>query len=132
MDCKCGCGQKTNLAVHNDSKQGHVKGEPYKYLVGHHPKKQKSEKPLGTIKEGANCLWIKTSTGWDLEHRVIAEKVLGRKLKSTEEVHHVDEDRFNNKNNNFVICENHDYHMLLHERLKELKTKQWLATLKIG
>jgi hypothetical protein len=50
------------------------------------------------------------------QHREVAEKALGRKLTGSEEVHHIDFDTSNNKNENLVICPNHEYHMLLHIR----------------
>lgn len=55
----------------------------------------------------------RTSTKNRHEHRVIAESVLGRKLKKNEVVHHLDCDRSNNKNNNLVIMER-GYHSWLH------------------
>lgn len=33
--CQCGCGQKTGLAVQNNTKTGYVKGQPYRYANGH-------------------------------------------------------------------------------------------------
>jgi len=36
-------------------------------------------------------------------------------------VHHVDEDRENNKRNNLVVCEDDAYHFLLHRRMRALK-----------
>jgi hypothetical protein len=50
------------------------------------------------------------------EHILIAEKILGRPLKGSETVHHVDDDGFNNKPDNMVLCPNQQYHMLLHMR----------------
>lgn len=34
--CHCGCGEKTNLADRTRPRLGHVKGEPMKWIVGHH------------------------------------------------------------------------------------------------
>lgn len=48
-------------------------------------------------------------------HVIIAEGVLRRPLKKGEEVHHADENKLNNSNDNLVIC-NRAYHQLLHMR----------------
>jgi len=54
--------------------------------------------------------------GTEYVHRLLAELVLGRKLKTKEQVHHVDEDKSNNTNSNLVICPDEAYHKLLHSR----------------
>lgn len=33
--CHCGCGQKTKVATKNVRKHGYVRGEPYRFIVGH-------------------------------------------------------------------------------------------------
>ena len=49
-------------------------------------------------------------------HRAIVERVLGRSLKGSECIHHMDGNRLNNNNNNLVVCPNGAYHKLLHKR----------------
>lgn len=63
--------------------------------------------------------WISINGRRVQEHRYLAEKALGRPLKSNEVVHHVDMDKTNNKPGNLVICTK-DYHLLLHQRMQLL------------
>lgn len=37
--CHCGCGQKTNRAATTDRARNHIKGEPYRFIFGHHRRK---------------------------------------------------------------------------------------------
>lgn len=56
-----------------------------------------------------------------LEHLLVAEKALGKRLPRKARVHHVDENRTNNVPGNLVICPNDAYHQLLHMRMRALK-----------
>lgn len=53
-------------------------------------------------------------------HVEVGEKALGKALPQGAEMHHVDGDPKNNTPTNLVICPNHEYHMLLHQRQRAL------------
>ena len=56
-----------------------------------------------------------------MHHVSLIEKVLGRQLKGSEQVHHVDSNSYNNENSNLVVCPNKTYHALLHIRTEALE-----------
>jgi hypothetical protein len=51
--CECGCGQATNIAKETNSRHGHTKGQPYRFLLGH-------RKRLGLI-PAAERFWSKVA-----------------------------------------------------------------------
>ena len=53
-----------------------------------------------------------------LEHRAVAEQLLGRPLKSSEVVHHIDGDKRNNAPENLVVLPSQSEHMKLHLNAK--------------
>ncbi len=57
------------------------------------------------------------------EHRVVAERMLGRKLKKGEVVHHIDGNKRNNDPENLIIFKNQaehlDWHKMLDDRYAE-------------
>lgn len=61
--------------------------------------------------------WVVTVNGAPkLRHIHIAEQALGRPLPKGAQVHHFDENRGNDRNDNLVICPSYAYHRLLHKR----------------
>lgn len=65
-------------------------------------------------------LYRSSKTGSRYLHLEIAEAALGRPLPPEAELHHVDGNPANNAGN-LVICPNHEYHMLLHQRQRALE-----------
>ena len=56
-----------------------------------------------------------------LGHAWAAEKALGHALPKGAQVHHVNGDKTDNRNENLVICPNNEYHKLLHKRQRALE-----------
>jgi hypothetical protein len=56
------------------------------------------------------------------KHRMVAEQALGRPLPARAQIHHIDEDKRNFRNDNLVICQDDAYHKLLHQRLRAYRT----------
>lgn len=48
------------------------------------------------------------------EHVVVAERAFGKALPTKVVVHHFNDNRSDNRNDNLVICQDQSYHMLLH------------------
>jgi len=55
-------------------------------------------------------------------HVVVAEKALGHALPVGAHVHHVNEDKLDNRPENLVICPDWTYHKLIHQRMRALET----------
>lgn len=75
----------------------------------------------GTIM-GNGYTAVSVGTHKKLEHRIIAEQALGKRLPEKAVVHHIDGDRSNNERSNLVICENTAYHRLIHQRQYALES----------
>ena len=58
-----------------------------------------------------------------MEHRLVMAEYLGRKLTREEIVHHIDEDRLNNRIENLMLFKNNGEHLAYHGKSK--KERGW-------
>jgi hypothetical protein len=72
-------------------------------------------------KQGDNYLISKKIKDRRRIYIKIVEKAIGKKLPVGAIIHHADGNRKNNNNNNLIICQNENYHKLLHARERALK-----------
>lgn len=122
--CQCGCGRKTKIAHKTIKGLKWIKGEPTRFINGHNKSRWKG----GRTTSGHGYILINrhghikaNGSGQVLEHILVAEKVLGTSLPQGCVVHHLDGDGTNNRNDNLVICQDNNYHKLLHVRTRALK-----------
>lgn len=134
--CLCGCGRPTRISTVNDKSKGWVKGRPLRYVKGHCARVLAKRGPDhynwqgGRQRSSHGYVVIHCTDGKRrYEHTLVAQKILGRKLRSyglgdprNEVVHHIDGDKINNMPSNLLIC-THEYHVALHHRLE--KSAAW-------
>jgi len=121
--CECGCGSPAPIAKMTRKRYGHIKGQPTRFINGHNGKGKLSHWWKGGVVKHRGRFLVhmldhprSTSTGYVFRYRLIAEKALGKLLPEKAVIHHLDEMRGNDENNNLIICENERYHNLLHLR----------------
>lgn len=79
-----------------------------------------------------NIGWGYARSGGRYRHREVAERLLGRALPATAEIHHVDHDKKNNAPSNLVVCQDRAYHQLLHRRERALRVCGDATAIKCG
>ena len=87
--CECGCGKPTPIANRNRKSKGQIKGEPLRFINGHNKSRE-----LNPNWRGGKTANRKTFNGL---------------IPAGAEVHHHTIEQL-------VVCQNHSYHMLLHQR----------------
>ena len=54
------------------------------------------------------------------EHREVMERMLGRKLKKSERVHHIDNKKNHNPKQNLYLCRDNSHHKFVHSNLERV------------
>jgi len=110
--CQCGCGEPVSRAKLTDARRGIKRGDYHRFSGPGHYQRTKydgSSYKAVTVARGRN----------QMIHRIRAENALGRPLPKGVEVHHADGSR--DPYGPLVICPNHQYHRLLHARMRVIK-----------
>ena len=128
--CQCGCGQKTAIIEENSFTRGLIKGEPRKYLKGHHTK---GKKLLNRCRENNNNWrggeYIRedgyamvyqpdhphaNQNGYIRKSRYVIEKKIKSILPKDVIIHHINHNRSYDKMENLQILSSHAEHRKVH------------------
>ena len=124
--CKCNCGSFTNgiWKTGHNLRLNPLPGNLGEFIKGKKGKENPFWKGGTKISNGykyihkpnhKNC----SKLGYVAEHRLKMEDKIGRILKTTESIHHIDEDKLNNKIENLVLIKNQAEHNKFHIRLRD-------------
>jgi len=126
--CECGCGKPAPIATATSKAKGHVRGKPLRFINGHSSRNQLTGSKSSAWKNGiivnsdGRHLVLcpehpaANTRGRVLRYRLIAEKALGKILPTGAVVHHVNQNAGDDRNCNLVVCEDENYHRLIHKR----------------
>jgi hypothetical protein len=93
---------------------------------GHHPNWRGGR---WQVKAGYMMVKCPLRNRYNHEHHVIGERVLGRKMKRDELVHHLNADKSDNDNRNLLIC-TIGYHRSLERRMSEMWQREHFPSYK--
>lgn len=123
--CHCGCGESAPIAKNDHSVHGWEKGKPIYYIHGHSSRGTSNPNWNGGMRirpDGYVYIWNpghpRSNRNYVMEHILVVEKAIGKFLLPPHEVHHINEIRKDNRNQNLVACEDSSYHKLLHVRIR--------------
>lgn len=116
--CDCSCGQPTTISRYTNKRSGQRKGQPLRFLPGHHTRGAHNGRYKGRTVSTHGYIYRfvpdhphANKDGCVMEHRLVMEANLGRYLASEEVVHHRDENRANNVPDNLRLYANQAEHI---------------------
>lgn len=130
--CMCGCGQPTPISKHNHPERGYYAGQHIRYLPGHAerlktgPNASNWKGGRHVHKSGYVYIYAPNHPAanrdhYVFEHRLVAEKELGRFLEFQERVHHINGIKGDNRLENLIVMQTHSKHMQLPEHTQGLQ-----------
>ncbi len=82
--------------------------------------RKRALKGVRTIRAGAGYVEVVGNGQRKLEHIVVAERAMGKPMPAGAIVHHVNENRSDNRPANLVVCPSIAYHKFIHMRMRAL------------
>jgi hypothetical protein len=123
--CMCGCGEKIDPTRGRRRKEfihGHnAKGDRNKRWRGGKMLKKDKKAKIGYSFTAMPSHPKASQNGYVPDHVLIVEKILGKMLPLSAVVHHVDKNSLNNSPSNLVVCQDTQYHSLIHARQRALE-----------
>ncbi len=120
--CECGCGNPTPIATRTRTARNQFKGIALRFINGHNSRLIPSEEQRrrGSCNNGSALRYTGSPSNYikvkhKHMHRVVMELHLGRALESTEVVHHIDGNKWNNDISNLEVMSQAD-HVRLHNK----------------
>lgn len=109
--CQCGCGETTGVASRTNSAKGYYEGRHYLFKRGHGGRTKfatsTSRWQGGLIVTGEGYVKRRVTRDGNRqyvsEHRLVMEKMLGRRLHPNEQVHHINGDKQDNRPGNLEL-----------------------------
>lgn len=133
--CECGCGSETSIATVTLRNKRHFRGYPVPFVHGHTKKKPSHEhhlwkggrfvhKTSGYVYVHAPAHPDANSRGYVLEHRLVMEEKLGRRLSPDEYVHHMNHVRADNRPENLMLLSKEE-HQAEHHTDRQTALAKW-------
>jgi hypothetical protein len=121
--CHCGCGQQTTPWTRSQSHSGQRKGDHPRFIKGHnargegHPRWSGGRRVTkgGYVQVQAPGHPRADADGYVFEHVLKMERLIGRLLLPSEQVHHIDLNPGYNRLRNLVLCPDDATHKFLHQ-----------------
>lgn len=79
---------------------------------------------MAKLKNGYVYIWSKNHKKHVYEHRLVMEDILQRRLLSSEQVHHINGIKDDNRIENLVLCKNVSEHRKQHDSWGPIKYKE--------